>query len=87
MKTILDSLLAGTPDEIIQADLNRLPTRVERQAALCTACGIREEAAPICQERGDEITAFLAAHCLLFELGRTSCALLKLYGMQLDALS
>ncbi|HUA18524.1 MAG TPA: hypothetical protein VMB25_07255 [Bryobacteraceae bacterium] len=87
VKTILDSLLAGSPGEIIQAEFNGLPTRVKRQAALCTACGIRAEAAASCQDRGDEIAAFLAANCLLFELGRKPCALQQVYGMQLDLLS
>ncbi|HTR35622.1 MAG TPA: hypothetical protein VMH80_06965 [Bryobacteraceae bacterium] len=87
MKAILDSLLAGAPADIVQARLHSLPTRANRQAALCTACGILGEAAASCQERADEIANFLANNCLVFGLGGKPCALQKVYGLELDALA
>jgi len=79
--------LAGAPADIVQSHLHSLPTRANRQAALCTACGILSEAAASCQERADEIANFLANNCLVFGLGGKPCALKEIYGMKLDALA
>ena len=87
VRTVVESVLAGDPADDLQANLGRLQTVQERQAALCTACTIRQQVAATCRQRGDEIASFLAAHCDLFEPNREPCILQHVYGISLSDLA
>jgi hypothetical protein len=61
-REVFEILLAGSPPNEIQPELDRL-TAEDRQAVLCTACYLLDELAADCPERADEIGSVIAANC------------------------
>ena len=76
-RELFETLLAGTSQNEIQPELDRL-TVEDRQAVLCTACFLLDEIAANCPERADNIGAFIAANCLMYH-----CSGRRTYGRHL----
>ena|SRR5581483_6272650 len=70
---LFEQVLAGTPADEIQSDLNRLAA-TERQALLCTVCFILEEVEMNCRERADEIRKLVQNNCPQYSAGQALCA-------------